>query len=494
MRFLTTAAHRLLLLLLFLIPTAAMLAQDPLTITTTSGALSLQYPDGWQAEEFQEQIYLTNSPAGIDGLDATNLPPATIMVVVGAMDFTAIDGLSTDATFDDVLAYIEGTIEAENAEAAITLSVSEEVTIQGWRAHRYIGEQAGQELYLLVIEVDGSVLGLQALTLAGEMTQFVPTLETIADSIVYNPPPDVVVTGRVIWQQTAGLDFEGGNLTELSDLTVGPDDTLYIADENSGIAVFDAAGNFLRLMFGGELGTAQDVVYAPDGTLYAVGGTQVVYHLDTEGNVLGTWGEAGSEPHQFGEASPFEIEIIPDGGIGNIVTLDNQNAEDGSTVMRVQIWDGEGQLLSHFVPVNEDGSPVAFGFATLAVGPDESIYLAEFGEIYRYSIDGILMEGHIGAAVLSETSVSDLEIGPDGSLLVATYDGIIYQLDATGEYVRQFGGPQTDPDPEIDEPIPFVAGEFSAPEGVALLSNGDVVVSDTNFDYWQVVRFTFEGE
>lgn len=489
-----TAAHRLLLLILFSIPTTVILAQDPLTITTTSGALSLQYPDGWQAEEFQEQIYLTNSPEGIDGLDVTHLPPETIMVVVGAMDFTAIDGLSTDATFDDVLAYIEGTIEAENAEAAITLRVSEEVTIQGRRAHRYIGEQAGQELYLLVIEVDGSVLGLQALTLAGEMAQFTPILETIADSIVYVAPPDTVITGRVIWQQTAGLDFEGGNLTELSDLTVGPDDTLYIADENSGIAVFDGDGNFLRLIFGGELGTAQDVVYASDDTLYAVGGTQVVYHLDTDGSVLGTWGEAGSEPHQFGEASPFEIEIIPDGGIGNIVTLDNQNGEDGSTVMRVQIWDGEGRLLSHFIPVNEDGSPVAFGFATLAVGPDGSIYLGEFGEIYRYSPDGNLMESHIGAAVLSETSVSDLEIGPDGSLLVATYDGIIYQLDAAGAYVRQFGGPQTDPDPEIDEPIPFVAGEFSAPEGVALLSNGDVVVSDTNFDYWQVVRFTFEDQ
>ncbi|KAB2860855.1 MAG: hypothetical protein F9K46_09310, partial [Anaerolineae bacterium] len=195
-----TAAHRLLLLILFSIPTTVILAQDPLTITTTSGALSLQYPDGWQAEEFQEQIYLTNSPEGIDGLDVTHLPPETIMVVVGAMDFTAIDGLSTDATFDDVLAYIEGTIEAENAEAAITLRVSEEVTIQGRRAHRYIGEQAGQELYLLVIEVDGSVLGLQALTLAGEMAQFTPILETIADSIVYVAPPDTVITGRVIWQ------------------------------------------------------------------------------------------------------------------------------------------------------------------------------------------------------------------------------------------------------------------------------------------------------
>lgn len=487
MRFFITAA----LFLIICIPATQLHAQDPSspTITTTSGTLTLQYPEGWQAQEFQEEIYLTNSPEGIESLDVANMPPGTIMVVVGAMDFAAIDELSTDATFDDVLAYIEATIAAESADTPVTLSVSEELTVQGHRAHRYIGEQAGQELYLVVIEMDGSVVGLQALTLAGEMAQFTTTLDAMTNSIVYNPPPDVVVTGQVIWQQTAGLDFEGGNLTELSDLTVGPDDTLYIADEGNGIAVFDGDGHFLRLMEV-ETGTVQDVVYAPDGTLYAVGGTQIVTQLDTDGHVLGTWGEAGSEPHQFGEASPFEIEVAPD---GSIITLDGQDGADGSTVVRVQIWNGEGQLLSSFIPLDEEGSPVVFGFATLTIGLDGHIYLAEFGEVYRYSATGVLIESHIGAAVLSTTSISDLEIGPDGLLLVATYDGIIYQLDATGAYVRQFGGPQTDPDPETDGPIPFVAGEFSAPEGVAVLSNGDVVVSDTNFDYWQVVRFTFEG-
>ncbi len=492
MRFSSRPITALVLMICSLWLTLPATAQDPLTqtITTTSGALTLQYPTDWLAQEFQDDIYLTNSPAGIDALDVTNLPPATIMVVVGAMSYAEIEGLGPTATFDDVLAYIEDSIAAEDATAPVTLSLSQDLTLNTRRAHVYIGEQAGQQLYLMAIEMDGSVLGLQALTLAGEMTQFIPTLTAIATSILYAPPPPIVIAGEVIWQQTAGLDFVGGNLTELSDLTVGPDDTLYIADETNGIAVFDADGNFQRLIFGGDLGPAQDVIFAPDGTLYAVGGTQLIYHLDTDGNVLGTWGELGGAPHQFGEASPFEIEITPS---GSIITLDNQDSADGSTAMRVQIWDAAGNLLTYFTPLDENGAPIALGFATLAVGPDSTIYLAQFGEIFRYASDGTLLDSHIGAAALTTASVSDLEIGPDGSLLVATYDSIIYHLDPAGAYVRQFGTPQTDPDPATDAPFPFVAGEFSAPEGVALLSNGDIVVSDTNFDYWQVVRFTFEN-
>ncbi|KAB2852364.1 MAG: hypothetical protein F9K46_19210 [Anaerolineae bacterium] len=74
---------------------------------------------------------------------------------------------------------------------------------------------------------------------------------------------------------------------------------------------------------------------------------------------------------------------------------------------------------------------------------------------------------------------------------MASSEGGFYWFDAQGNYISQYGQEQVLGDYDSDAPR-FMDGEFYSPRGMAVLSNGHVVVSDYNYTWWQVVLFTFE--
>lgn len=470
-------------------------AQEPLTqtITTEGGTLTLSYPENWQAEEGQGQIVLTNSTIPPLAIDARNLTTGIIRASVLILPPEMI-GLDPKASFEDVVITIEQFISEDQSENPSVLVTSKVTEINGQKAHYFIYTQSNFEQYTLLIEVgENGVLDIEGVSLVGEMSNFIPTLDAIAASTIYTPPISNV-SGKTIWQQVGIAYEEPDSIGSLGGLAVGPDDTIYVADYSNGIAVFSSEGKFQKFITGAwDEAYPSDVVIATDGTLWFVGGNQQVYQIDLEGNVLQTWGQAGNASGQFGDDSPQQIEITSE---GHIVTLDTNSDSSGNDFGRVQIWDGNGNLLSEFTPTDE--SVRNFSNGVIAVAPDGSVYIAQFTQVNQYEQDGTLLRESIGITNLNTSlsvgEISTLFVTPDGSLLIATdfSDGTIYYFDPAGNYLQEFGDSPFNADPNNETKEFFDPGTFYAPNGIGILSNGDFVVADTGRDYWQLVRFSFE--
>lgn len=464
-------------------------AQDPLTqsFTNRRGTLTVDYPAEWQAGNFLEMVILTNQAGSVSPMQPP-IPAGVIIVTIGAWP------LEDETSFEDLQAeFLEiQTSEIEETEQAIVYETSESIEIGDKPAYSLVGANGETASYVLLIDLGNQTfLTVLAATPIGEMDAFLPTIDAIAEATQYNPPPESVVTGSVIWQQMDSIDYDGEQFAEPGKVAIGPDDTVYIADKRRGnIVIMDDAGSLLGFIDPfSDRREIKDLTVAPDGTLFIVRGDQKVYHVDQSGNILAEWGEGGQESGQFGSYSPIAIEITPN---GNLAVFDRNSEPDGTTYERVQIWDTSGNLLNEFRPVHEDGT--GFFTSNLAVGPDGSIYLESFGgTVSRFSQDGTLIMRDIGVRKLPSTSFGAIAVGPDGFLVVATaYEGIIYQFDAEGNYLREFGQRWVAPENDDTTPTPFAEGEFYLLEGVGVLSNGDIIVVDNNFSYWQIVRFTFE--
>ena len=76
----------------------------------------------------------------------------------------------------------------------------------------------------------------------------------------------------------------------------------------------------------------------------------------------------------------------------------------------------------------------------------------------------------------------------DGRVYAAT-PGTVFKFAEDETLISSYGMPQTsNADGVFGE---FAAGEFFEPVGLAVLSNGDLIVADSNFTYSQIVRLRF---
>lgn len=77
------------------------------------------------------------------------------------------------------------------------------------------------------------------------------------------------------------------------------------------------------------------VAVAPDGTIYVSDGyaNHRVHRFSVEGELIGSWGELGSEPGQF--MNPHAVWVQPD---GTVIVVDREND-------RLQVFTAEGKLL-----------------------------------------------------------------------------------------------------------------------------------------------------
>ena len=267
---------------------------------------------------------------------------------------------------------------------------------------------------------------------------------------------------------------EGMRLIEVPSVSVAPDGTVYLFPRNvaNPIVVLSPAGEFLRTWGAGRLtGRAHAVLAAHDGYIYCVeddanrvtkwtptgelvvtiattaprysgrpfnrptdivvGGDGRIFISDGYGNARihrysasgafeRSWGGPGIEPGQF--LIPHNIGID-----GERLYVADREAH------RVQVFDLDGTLLD--IWNNKVHRPCA-----LTVGPDHNIYIGEVPPME-------LLEGAEGVGHC--VSVWD----PDGNLLT------------------RYGDPR-----EGEAP-----GQFIAPHGIAVNSQGDVFVGETSY-------------
>ena len=216
---------------------------------------------------------------------------------------------------------------------------------------------------------------------------------------------------------TAGFSGDGGAATAAQmrapvDVAVGPDGSLYIADENDGRVrkvspdglISTVAGNGTTCFFGGDNGPATNtcipvlsaIAVAPDGTLYI---SASVHHrirkvnqagiiTTVAGSVIGFAGDGGPAAQarfnglrglSFGpdgslyiaDENNFRIRKIDNAGI--ITTV----AGNGLRACAIRV------LTTNCVTPNGDGGPSTQGSLVgpqgVAIGPDGTLYIAEPG-------------------------------------------------------------------------------------------------------------------
>lgn len=168
--------------------------------------------------------------------------------------------------------------------------------------------------------------------------------------------------------------------------------------------------------------------------------------------------------------------------------------------------DGKGQVVvmvrtaPYFRVFRRDGSFVrAWGTApelrnahSITFAPDGSLWATDAGNhvVYRYSADGELLQtlgqpGEAGdnSATTHFNQPNHVALAPDGSLYVSDGYGNarVVQLDASGNYLRHIGGEQG-----------AALGQLQLPHGVALDSQGRILVNDS--DNQRIAVFDAQGQ
>ncbi len=164
---------------------------------------------------------------------------------------------------------------------------------------------------------------------------------------------------------------------------------------------------------------------------------------------------------------------------------------------RVIVYDRDGRFLHAW---GEDlFSPRTHG---ITIGPDDSVYCTDDGQhtVRKFTPEGQLLltlgttgvpsdTGYDGKSLASITHggppfnrVTNVAVGESGDLYVSDGYGNarVHQFSATGELIRSWGEPGRGP------------GQFNLPHGIAVASDGRVLVADRENDRIQV--FSPAGE
>lgn len=473
-------------------------AQDPLTqsFTTLDGRLTVNYPETWGATDFFG-VLLSNDPAVLNDLEFDSLPDGVFLLIIAGGTIDELIDTGGGGTFeDDVLEFAQA-----EAEDSFTEYVGPKVEDFGGRtAYRTIGQSGGGEAVYMYIDLGGgNMLEVALFANEGVIQEYGKTIEAVVMSAQYDAPaappePEEVEpqdiepqeAGRVIWQETAEFDYE--DLTPIGSVVVGSDDTIYVAGYYAGIIAYDAAGNQVRII--GEdtdadnfwSGYAEDFALAPDGSFWVVDGGQKVIHIAADGEILHQWGELGADSGEFGKYSPAQVEVTPD---GRVVTLDRQDSEEYYTAARIQVWDADGTLVAEHVPGRPATDAPLTGYSDLEMGPDGTLYIAADYDLWRMDLEtGAITEVVFDPILPDYTFFDAFAVSTNGDLVMANSDGGIFWFNNRGQYLGQYGQAQT-------TEARFMDGEFYSPFGMGVLSNGQVVVSDYNYTWWQIVLFTF---
>ncbi len=461
----------------------------------TDGALTFSYPAGWmvvQVDDTQAVILNTMDVAG-----APQFTPGMLRAFVFAPSlFTSQYGLPVDAPVEDnINAFLDFLYQRRPGEydfGAPTVSgggglsgVTDGVT--EWRS--------STSTYDAVIWAkklgDFGTIGLFISTGPGGLADFEPIMQQIFDSIAYAPPPPPVVNGVVVWQYqqpvayTGDLPFGG-----LGGMDVTTDDTLVIADGPNGLQLFSPDGQPLGVIKSPDIVFAFDVAIDAQGNYWVTdSAAHQVVQLDPQGNTLQSFGEVGDGPGMFGENtdSPSLIEFGPDGNLfiyAKFLTGNNQE-----TAGFVQIWSTDGQFLGEFStqPPSLEAFPSP---VDMAFRPD--------GGLIMVNAEGVIRVFYETGDVSSQTdfrlisAANSLTVAPNGDVYVGALGGTVYHFSADLQYIEQFGNPQPAL-PTFPSTDPYESGDFTAPTAIGVLSNGDVVVTDTNFTHSQIVRISFGG-
>ena len=484
-----------------------MAQEDPqLDGMYSGGGITFHYPADWLIQEDAGSVILANSQQALDAIvQGTSSNPQDVALMFSPS--TAADlYLPAGATALDVVNSFVGMFGGLGA----SLAPPTETTLSDLPFAYTSGnfDQGGLLVGAVQIETDRFEV-IMAVT-GSDITQHQPTLLAIINTLTFDSsalpassststaydvsllPGPVPGTGQVAWVLQSESNYEGRGFNGSTAVSVGPDDMIYVAQSPYGILQISPDGVVQRAITPAGIYAVHDFALAADGTFWiADPHLYRIVQIDADGNILTSFGEQGSEAGQFGadslESSPAQVEIGPD---GNLYVLDYSLDAESNANPRIEVFDTAGTILREF-PLNdatvwnlETGIKIAFG-------PDGRLYAADFmGHVSIFDPQGHrVTDGVPPFPVIGEfPGVGGWTIGTDGSVYVGSYysmesgEIVLFQFDQTGALVTQFGQRQA------VSGTAFEPGQYFSPEGIALLSNGDLVIIDSNTIFHQIVR------
>ncbi|MBL8775952.1 MAG: carboxypeptidase regulatory-like domain-containing protein [Acidimicrobiales bacterium] len=314
------------------------------------------------------------------------------------------------------------------------------------------------------------------------------------------PPPLTQTLGLVPLQDT--------DLSNPSDVAVGPDGLIYVADFNrDDVAVFDSDGTFQRRWtvtdpgalavspatghvytlrsstcllsefdatgtpvrtFGscgsadGSLSAPEDLAVAPGGDLYVADtGNDRVQQFTATGSFVRRFGTQGTADGQFN--NPVALAV---GSDGTVFVADSSRDD-------VQAFDPSGTFLRKWGS-RGDGAGQFQRVTGVAVAPDGSVLIVDTNrsDVQRYTTGGVLTDDWDTPRTWSNAAadLTGIAVRPDGSVFVSDANGYrIQRFDASGALTTMWG-------------MTTVPERVHTPTSVALAPDGRIVVSDARSD------------
>lgn len=473
----------LTIFLLLAVPVVAM-AQEDLTETYSSydGALTFNYPAGWIVWGYDNTWgYVANSQAARETSDKNGqFASGQVVVSMHVIPFATPEEV---VTIEDIL---EGMQAAYGSDSSIGAQynidvepVSEPAVVNGMdnaveTTYRRTGADFAEEvLNIVIVNGETGIVEISATTPEGETAQYHDLVLTIVMSLRYNPPAaggliipgagpaPVAGTGNILWVQERLWGTSPENFNGVRSLAVSADDLIYVADGGVGVRVLDADGNLLHTVANTEITNLDDVAVAEDGTLWIVNTyNSNVYHVDAQGNMLGSFGEIGTEPGQFDELSPMQVEIGTDGNLYFFNHHLEGDTPSGEIVVYTQDWTFVREFLTDTDPTD---IAILFGNVQLAAAPDGTLYTCDLytTEVRSFAPDGTVVKSGIGAQFLM--GAQQVAVGSDGSIYAvgSFMDSVVYKFDPDGNLLGQY---------PISSVIAYVSG-------MGVLSDGSVIVA-----------------
>lgn len=272
---------------------------------------------------------------------------------------------------------------------------------------------------------------------------------------------------------------EGARLIETPGVAVDSKDQIYVFSRNTEhpVMVFDRDGKFLRGFGKGIFSNrTHGILIGPDDTVYcADDGIHTITKFTSEGELLMTIGTAG-QPSEIWQGKPFNrpTHAAVSKKTGDIFI------SDGYGNFRVHKYSPEGK---HIKSWGEPGiDPGQFLRPhNIAVDDDDRVIVAD-REAHRVQVFDT--EGKILDVWNNIHLPNGLTIGPDKNIYIGELPGMtssvptppgmghrISILSPEGKLLARFGHPE-----EGEEP-----GKFIAPHGIGVDSRGDIYVGEVSF-------------
>lgn len=255
------------------------------------------------------------------------------------------------------------------------------------------------------------------------------------------------------------LPPDGAKITAPRAVNIGPDNEIYVLDDNGRVVVMGDNGVVLRQwrMPESEIGNPEGICFLKDGRI-VVADTHYdrIVFFTRDGEVLQTLGTHGVEPGQF----VYPVAVCQDENEFIYV------AEYGDH-QRVQKFTPNGEFVLQFG--NQGTEPGQFQRPSGVVWRDGEVYVVDAfnNRVQLFKDDGTFV------GVLDDKDYElqypyDVTKGPDGSLYIVEHKaGRVSHLSPEGRLLGRFGTSGRS------------KGQFMTPWGLAFRGQSRIVVADT---------------